>query len=413
MDNKEENGIAAPPEVVVNGGSLFLLLSPDLLLLIFGWIGLDDMKAYIRLAISCDRELAHFIYTECTFLWREIDLSKFPGITDVQLESLLERINAQSVTRSILLDKETSSPLCGAGLKPLRHSRVLERIDLRQSTSLELGPTELDDELVAGILRSMLPHKLEMVKVRKQFESNGSPFDEHCFSWSFFLTNMRLFKVQKCTLESCSHCGGSLLSDERFKPQQVLQEKSVQCTVCKLYSCRAWNPQSQCPTTEQCRRCLEWCCPCRQVVTCDYCMENSCSECEQAQLTCEGCGFSSCSECKQVRQCKTCHDTTCVDCYGDIYDCDRCHDSFCEDCKFILFCNQCEEYLCEDCGSFEMCAMCYVDVCKDCQKDERGEPIFAKCTACDFGFCADCYGVVKKLGYMLLLWVNGVYRPSR
>lgn len=95
---------------------------------------------------------------------KELDLSYFPGITDQQLGPLLERINARSVTRSILLDKKTPSPISGRGLEPLRQSRVLESIDLRQWDSLDPGPTGLHDEAVSDILRSMVPHKLGMVK---------------------------------------------------------------------------------------------------------------------------------------------------------------------------------------------------------------------------------------------------------
>lgn len=148
--------------------NLFLMLSSDLLLLVFQWIGSDDKKSFVRLSIcSHDPFLSNFIYNECTYLWKEIDLANFPGITDEQLQSLLERVNARSVTTSVVLNKDTSSPITGAGLEPLRHSRVLESIDLRQSKSTDLGPTGLNDELVADILSTVLPHELQQVKVRK------------------------------------------------------------------------------------------------------------------------------------------------------------------------------------------------------------------------------------------------------
>lgn len=96
------------------------------------------MKSLIRLATCCYPYLERLIYRECTYtyLWRKIDLKNFPGNNDMQLESLMTRINAQSVTRSIILDKNTFKPITGTGLELLRCFRVLESVDLGQTTSL-------------------------------------------------------------------------------------------------------------------------------------------------------------------------------------------------------------------------------------------------------------------------------------
>lgn len=204
-------------------------------------MGIDDKKAYIRLAISGDDYLAHFIYTECLYLWRQLDLSKLPGMTDTQLNSLLERINAQSVTQTFVLDKNPRSPITGAGLEPLRHSRVLESIDLRQCSSWTAGSTGLDDQLVAEILSTMLPHAIKSVKVPKQNETGNLAFDQYCFPWSTFFANLCLFNARKCFKESCSHCNEPLSRQSNTTPREVLEGGTVQCTVCKEYSCQPWN----------------------------------------------------------------------------------------------------------------------------------------------------------------------------
>lgn len=70
-EEDEENSVelaASPNEENDENGSLFRMLSPELLLFIFQWIGPHDMKSYIRLATSGDQVLAHFIYEECTHL---------------------------------------------------------------------------------------------------------------------------------------------------------------------------------------------------------------------------------------------------------------------------------------------------------------------------------------------------------
>jgi hypothetical protein len=157
--------------------SLFLQLSPERLLQVFQFIGVNDMKLFIRLVTCCDPYLERFIYRECTFLWRTIDLKNFPGINDMQLESLLRRINAQqSVTRSFILDKNTLKPITGAGLEPLRYSKVLKSVDLRQTTTLERRPTGLCDSHVARILRTMMSYQLETVKVRWQHAGRQAPW---------------------------------------------------------------------------------------------------------------------------------------------------------------------------------------------------------------------------------------------
>jgi hypothetical protein len=122
-----------------------------------------------------------------------IDLATFPCITDAQLRSLLERMNAESITQTFLFDKNPKHVITGSGLEPLRHSRVLESIDLRQCSDWTAGSTGLDDELVMDILSTVLPHELKSVNVRKQNDSGNVAFDQYCFPWSCFFANLCLF----------------------------------------------------------------------------------------------------------------------------------------------------------------------------------------------------------------------------
>jgi hypothetical protein len=318
-------------------------------------------------------------------------LANFPGITDDQLQSLLERVNARSVTTSIVLDKKPSVPITGAGLESLRHSQVLESIDLRQSLDRRLGPTGLNDDLVADILSTMIPHKLHKVKLRKQFESQGAPFDEYTFAWGTFMTTLKMNQARRSASESCSHCNISLVPAMRCLTLQVTQcIAPTQCTICKQYSCQPWNHHSsQCPSITECSRCLEWCCSCRQMVTCDDCTKTNCLECEQGQLTCESCGSSSCSECKGVLQCKTCHDTSCGNCrLQDMYVCSRCNEVHCEDCRYITFCHCCGQWVCEDCSRVTECDDCNREVCTECQKSP---PVnLVQCQECYCALCDTC-----------------------
>jgi hypothetical protein len=106
--------------------NLFDLLSTETLLLVFQYIGTEDKESYVRLAASSDRDLVDFIYTGCTYLWRNLDLQEYPGITDSQLKSLLERINAQSITTSIVLDKTSDTTITEVQVWSRCEARKLE-----------------------------------------------------------------------------------------------------------------------------------------------------------------------------------------------------------------------------------------------------------------------------------------------
>jgi hypothetical protein len=72
---------------------------------------------------------------------------------------------------------------------------------------LNRGPTSLDDELVADILSTMIPHALETVKVRKQYyPSSDVLFDEYCFPWSSLFAKFALENCYNLGNQVRSHC---------------------------------------------------------------------------------------------------------------------------------------------------------------------------------------------------------------
>lgn len=366
------------------------MLSPELMRLIFEWIGTDEIKTFVNLATSYDGYLDRFIYKECTFLWRHLDLSKFPGITDTQLQSLLERINARRVTQSIVLDKsEGLPPISGAGLEPIRHSRVLQSIDLRQTETRDLGPTGLNDALVAEILSTMIPHKLAKAKVQRQFYYIATNTHAYCLPWSMFFENLNIYNLKRRLRESCSHCGTSLAIPEHFAIGEHLQD-GAKCSMCNQYSCRAgWIFDSPCPRVLECHHCLESFCPtCRQVGACHRCFRTSCLECEKNHLTCRFCGITSCSECKHVLQCEDCLDYVCKSC-GNTKTCSRCNKTCCEGCRTIFDCDYCQESACEECRSFAICEKCNSNACIHCYNVAG----IVACDSCGVGRCAGCYNL--------------------
>ena len=89
------------------------------------------------------------------FSWRILVFTGDDRLTDYQLSQLLVRINAREITKELNLS--LVSHIHGQGLAPLRHSRVLERIDL-VGTGAEKNPMP-----ILQTLRTMIPYALHEV----------------------------------------------------------------------------------------------------------------------------------------------------------------------------------------------------------------------------------------------------------
>jgi hypothetical protein len=70
------------------------------------------------------------------------------------LAALLTNVNAREVTKTKTLRLWGCDEFRGAGLEPLRHSSILECIDLVTESD---SPGILDEALVTDILRTMIP----------------------------------------------------------------------------------------------------------------------------------------------------------------------------------------------------------------------------------------------------------------
>ena len=325
------------------------------------------MKSFIRLATCCDPYLERFIYRDCTYLWREIDLKHYPGITDTQLESLLRRINAQSVTQSIILDKNTRKPITGAGLEPLRYSKVLESVDLRQTTTIERGPTGLHDRHVARILKTMVSYKLETVKVRRQHAGRGfGLFDEYWAPWRTIFASLRFKQARACQHKACSHCSSPMAPYyQDATKEEILTREAPQCSVCNGCSCGIFSPDypwGECNVNRQCDHCHDWCCTqCRQVMTCSFCGVQK-----------------SCSDCNMILQCSICSTTGCRTCDA-VFECKCCSQDVCEGCG-LIWCMSCGKGSCLECDDVIICAFCSDGACVDCRKcNRRACSVFLPC----------------------------------
>ena len=124
------------------------------------------LSCRIRLA-STSKTLQKLIFQDCVPLWREINFKDLPypkkqSLTDEMLASLLIRVNAKSVTRTINLTR--CGGIQGTGLEPLRGSEVLETLDMTEAYQ-----QRIDLDTVLSILRTMIPFKLFHVRLSFRF----------------------------------------------------------------------------------------------------------------------------------------------------------------------------------------------------------------------------------------------------
>jgi len=306
------------------------------------------------------------VYQDCVPLWCNIDFSDVKdgakaSLTDAMLSSLLIRVNARNVTRSLNLKQ--CGNLHGTGLGPLSGSQILEDLDLRQYYQ-----GRLVESLVVPILRTMIPFKLFRVRIRDTFplEYAPSPFTKFLYD----LRTARQHQVQVKKI-SCAACDEVLVEELRQIVANVSGVPSTYCGSCRNHYCR----RGSCATS---------------LVDCGYCGEVSCDSCSQVKH-CVKCSVSFCEPCNPVHSCGSCSKGFCRDC-DDCLDCVRmcaeCDKILCIQCNqqqndLISYCEACSEPYCGDCRQVNFCALCQNDICEQCEKFN-----FLDC--CSSMVCEEC-----------------------
>ena len=115
----------------------------------------------------------------------------------------------------------------------------------------------------------------------------------------------------------------------------------MQCSACKLYSCRPLQPSTSDRARDLRMPNSVWNGPAlveARFTIAIIASRRNCPGCDPRPLTCHGCGrTTSCSKCNRVIQCKQCQETVCDLCQGNIFTCIGCNESFCNTCTNFLF----------------------------------------------------------------------------
>lgn len=357
------------------------LLPSDVLSHVIGFSVGPCVPRILRVA-RCSKTLYHTVINDCPMLWEEMVFHESNGtahhrLTDDMLAALLRRVDARRVTKK--LDLSGCARLVGTGLEPLRHSRVLESVDLRTRCVGEV--VDALEKIVLDILKiddASSLHEIYFSKVylywRDDYRYRRQDFgslERHPSRW--FLTETLLRRARFVRA----------MREERYR--QARRQK-IACRGCQDPICRG-DAQIVPNITG---RPMNRCCDCNNY----YCRKGSCPV---VVRDCQNCGKTSCGDCKSVRQCSDCRRSFCGGCKGMRPKCSMCGDGevYCSDCfsdRALLseteWCTRCPNRRWNECRMHQ-----YVACCSDgCLSRYCGEcqPLMSACTNHGSMFCPKC-----------------------
>lgn len=348
------------------------------------------------------------ITKDCSELWKEICFNRWRGssrisapsgvLTDEMLAALLIQVNACTVTTD--LDLDGCLKIRGCGLEPLRHSRVLERVNLSGLRLINDTVYDIEREAL-GILRTSIPYKLDQVKfenvgeisrrsirmdrrIVQTLRLSGYTVD---LGWmngvtlqrNSFIRDMRAEKKRQATEQcvACASCEEPVSELSRQITPDIKGVPSSRCSSCRKYFCR----KSSCIVSMQdCCVCGEAsCAQCEPQGRCRDCNSTFCSGCKYVSPPCDVCKSSLCEDCETVRPCKGCNKLLCMNCKVEEGD-----NNYYDDGEYLRPCTDCDAWYCDDCiTNMSTCVTCNKRFCLDCRD-------LLTCDACGFVRCSMC-----------------------
>ena len=284
--------------------------------------------------------------------WQFLDLKLVsPYLTDTLLGGMLVCIDAVHNLKKLYLTH--CFKVTGSGLEVLRHSTVIEQIDLSLVDTHERPalPNEahLSVDIVVPILNFMIENSnsLKQVQISKRWQEDRRP----------------------------------LLSQFLSRFDSILHQRNLICSLCG----DTCQPNVASPIVIQRGENYGV-----QSYICYKCLKNVCSEPEHNFDFCSKCKKNFCSNCNPVMRCQECQEMTCQMC-TQVQSCDECHRVTCAECVPVVYCEFCKRSRCMDCAEYLMCSddTCGKINCFECAIP--GDPRFVhQCVDCEEEFCGTC-----------------------
>jgi hypothetical protein len=335
----------------------------------------------------------------------EIERSLAYDLRDRHIKAILLRIDAVNKVKRLKLTNCLN--ITGAGLEPLRGSRIIEQIDLSIVSNRWRGwgifyPTpQIVYHHVVPILDSIIESEgcvLKHLQFPKVWRNDDDAF---LTRYNEMLRNRGRICCFECDRRNSYPRVEDVLERRavinfhQTSPRKIRRVQTNTCSNCLNHYCHVCVRNEE-PRLRFCSKGCEkyYCSDCTTFNSCDVCRKKFCAGCETFTDCCTSqCDRKICSDCILNHRCEKCNRTWCERCEysGPIklynfneghVQCTSCLS--CADCGdtgdsvHLDSCTRCQKYLCESCFGFGYDAeywddYCDKDVCESCLEIGRNE----------------------------------------
>lgn len=233
-----------------------------------------DIPTKLKLA-SLNSRMRRRIYQDCSRTWETIDFVRFcryavrQRLADADLARLLTDVSARSITKKLNLCH--CRLIGGAGLEPLRESRVLETVLLEETHA------DIDSQnLALWHLSNSIQHKLGQVIFSENAMSRGGNFLKLFFR---ILRQTKLLRARKDQTRYTS-CQVIVVDQARQVVSSANGPPDFSCSKCNNIYCR----KGSCAMS---------------VRECHYSGQTLCADCDPLEQ-CDQCGKTPCDKCNEI-----------------------------------------------------------------------------------------------------------------
>ena len=278
-------------------------------------------------------------------------------MSDDDLKSVLVVIDAKNNLKTLKLTG--CGGIFGYGLKPLKSSIVLERIDLSRTeayTKPVIGMhTTMNLNTILPILYSIVNktgNSLKHIQLPLRWRMEKQPalkefmqaYNLHLINDANLTCTMTRRSLDETVFDRLSYQNNALICGNEVEGARLKRGKKqfgIQSSTC--YNCLAFA----CSDHEECKSMIDFCggCDkyycrsCVKVWHCTTCKKSRCDRCEEKDSLCYTCGKVKCRGCAEyIGRCHHCHEKLCIDCGYVPFRCAHCPEvhKICGLCLYII-----------------------------------------------------------------------------
>lgn len=241
------------------------------------------------------------------------------SMSDDDLKNVLVVIDAKNNLKTLKL---TNCRISGYGLKPLKKSTVLERIDLSMAephTKPVRHSTAMNLNTILPILYSIVNkngNSLKHIQLPLRWRMEKQPaLKEFMECYNLHLindANLTCSMTRVSDQEDTVICGNEVEGARLKRGEKQFGIQSSTCYNCLAFAC---SDHKECKKSiDYCGICQKnYCGDCTQIWKCHKCRKSCCNKCEERDSTCYTCGRVTCRAC-EFKRCYSCLQQLCMYC---------------------------------------------------------------------------------------------------